>query len=123
MTSVRLTPAFSQRITKQMEGQVLVAQPEPRLPAQALHLGQHVPGFAGAAPARLGVVDAGQPVEHGVDVRADGEAPVLEVVARVDDDGQRARGQGFLQAGREFGPADTAGQGHDRGKIIRFWGP
>ena len=113
---------FEPLVAEEMEGEVLVAESEPIFAAEALGLGEHVPGFVGAAPAGLGVVDGGQAVEDGVDVGADGEAPVLEVVAGVDDDGQVAGGQRCLQAGREFGPADTAGEGHDRGSVRQFGG-
>ena len=122
MTCGQVEAGFEPLVAEEMEGEVLVAEAEPVLAAEAFHFGEDGPGFAGAAPAGVGVVDAGEAVEDGVDVGADGEAPVFEVVAGVDDDGERGGGQCCLQAGREFGPADTAGEGHDRGVVIRFWG-
>ncbi len=113
---------FEPLVAEEVKGEVLVAEAEPVLAAEAFHFGEHVPSFAGAAPAGVGVVDGGQAVEDGVDVGADCEAPVLEVIAGVDDDGQSAGGQRCLQAGREFGPADTAGEGHDRGSVRQFGG-
>ena len=49
------------------------------------------PGLVAPAPAGLGVDDAGQRIERGVDVGRDVQAQVLEVVAGVDDDGRAAR--------------------------------
>ena len=47
---------------------------------------------------------------------------MLEIVTCVDDDGQRARWQRFLQTGGEFGAADTTGKGHDRRNFLQCWG-
>jgi hypothetical protein len=64
--------------------QVLVAQQEPGLfgvlPPQLLHEG---PGFVGAAPSQFGVADPAQRINQRVDVGADVEAEVVEIITRV----------------------------------------
>ena len=68
-----------------VQRQVPVPEPEPDLPAERLQGLQEVPALIAPPPAELGVGKTCQRVERGVEVRADQEAEVLEVIARVDD--------------------------------------
>ena len=100
----------------QMHRQVSVAQAEPIFAAQFAHRPQHTGGIVGAAPSRRRVVDTRQVVDHRINVGADGQPPMLKVIAGVDHDGKRARGQDRLQPGRQFCAANATGQRHYTGK-------
>ena len=60
------------------------------------------------APAALLVGQTGEGVHHGVEVGADVQAPVHEVVTGVDDHGERARGERARQAVEQARAADAA---------------
>jgi len=88
-----------------MGGQVPVAEPEPGLLAIALEHLEHGEGFAVDAPVGLLVEDPRQPVENRVGIRADRQAPELEVVPGVGDHRQRARRKDPVQPFGEHRPA------------------
>ncbi len=96
-----------------MEAEVEVAEPEPVLPAPAAHRFERLPGLAGPAPAALRVVETGEGVEDRVEVGGDVQAEHLEVVADVADDGQLPGREHVVEAGRELGAADAAGEEDD----------
>jgi len=98
---------------RQVGGQVKVAEAEPGGPAQLLDLFDGTPRFAITAPAGVGVGDAGQRVGDGVNVGANCEAEVLEVVAGVDDDGEVAGRKDLRQTVGQLGAADAAGEEDD----------
>ena len=93
-----------------------VAQPEPRLPPQAVHRLEAVEGVVLDPPAPLRVEEPREGVGDGVEVGGDAEAPPVEVVAGVADDeqarrvGHPRRGRGgawrprFLRRGRRSPP-------------------
>ncbi len=100
-----------------VRGEVLVAQREPGVLAEAGHLLERRVRLAAQAPAALLVVQAGERVQHRVDVRGDVQAVQLGVVADVHDDVEGVRGQRSRHAVGQAGAADAAGeQGHARGR-------
>ena len=96
-----------------VEGQVAVAETEPRRLAEPGQDAGREEGLAGEAPAPLAVGEAGQRVEHGVVIRADEEAVELVVVRRVDDHRQLAGCEDLLQPVGEPGSSDPASEGDD----------
>ena len=93
-----------------MGREIAVAEVEPGLAAEAsqrLHKG---PGLVAPAPAELRIVEAGEGVEQGVDIGRDREPQMLEIVAGIGDDGQRAGRQDAIEAERQLGAADPARQ-------------
>src|SRR5262249_18395784 len=72
--------------------------------------GHEGPGLVAPAPAELLVVEASERVEQRVEIRADGEAEMLEIVAVVGDDGQPSRRQHIGKAECQLRTADTAGE-------------
>ena len=93
---------------QQVQGDVFVAQAEPGVVAQPFAFVQHVERLVRPAPALLRMIDLGQVVEHGVDVGADEQAQVLEIVAGVDDDAEMIWRQELRQPMRQFRPAHAA---------------
>ena len=96
-----------------MEADVEVAEHEPALPAPGPRRLERLPRLARPPPAALGVVQAGEAVEDGVEVGRDVEPEHLEVVADVADDRQLARPEHVVQPGRELGAADAAREEND----------
>ena len=97
----------------EMEADVEVAEHEPALAAPGAGRLERLPRLAGPPPAALGVVQAGEAVEDGVEVGRDVEAEHLEVVADVADDRQLARREHVVEPGGELGAADAAGEEDD----------
>ena len=94
-----------------MHAEVAVAQLEPiRLAETPQHL-HGAPALIGHTPATLRVRQAGKRVHDGVDVGRNAEPHVLEIVARIDDDGELLRRQNRRKTGGELGPAYSAAQG------------
>ena len=62
------------------------------------------------APTALRVRQAGQCVRESVQIGTDVQAHPLEIVSRIDDDGEILRGKNLDQAGQEFSRAYTACQ-------------
>ncbi len=79
-------------------------------PPRRFERGHEGPGFVAPAPAGLGVVDAGEGIEQGVEIGRDREPQVLEIVAGIGDDGQSPRRQNAVEAERQLGAADPARQ-------------
>jgi hypothetical protein len=71
----------------QVGGEVAVAEGEPRLVPEPLQLAGDGVGLLGPPPLLLGVDHPAEPVGDRVEVRADPQAEVVEVVADVDDRG------------------------------------
>ena len=94
-------------------GHVPVAEAEPgRLRAVRGQLLLDAPGLVRPSPAPLRIGPAAQRVHDRVQVWTDEEPVELQVVRGVDHDGEVGAGLG-LQAEREPGPTDAAGQGDD----------
>src|SRR5438270_436696 len=79
--------------------------PEPSLAAERFERRHEGPGLAFPAPAELGVVEPRQGVEQGIEIGRDRETQMLEIVARIGDDGQRVRRQDTVETERELGAA------------------
>ena len=92
-----------------MRRQIGVADAEPRLLAVGRHHRQSVPGLVGQAPTGGRVGPAGQRVHERIEVRADVQAPELEVVSRVADHGKGIGRQGAVQALGQLRPPDSPG--------------
>ncbi len=69
--------------------------------------------LVGNPPAARGVVQPGEGIDHRIDVRADRQAEMFEIVAGVDGDGQPLGRQHGGEPGGQLGPADTAGKRED----------
>src|SRR5690606_33057784 len=65
------------------------------------------------APALLRIIAAGEGVGDGIDIRADFQPQVLEIIAGIADDRQLVGGQHTRQPQRQLGAADTPGQGEN----------
>ena len=70
--------------------EVAVAEPEPGLAAERLQRRHEGPGLVAPAPAALRMVEPGERVDQRVEVGRDREAEMLEIVAGIGDDGERA---------------------------------
>ena len=97
----------------EVEAQVEIAEPEPRLPAERAHGLEHAPRLVRAAPAAALVVETGERVEDRVEVGRDVQAEHLEVVADVADDGDVARLDDVDEALDEPRSAHPAGENGD----------
>jgi uncharacterized membrane protein len=103
-----------QAVATHVERQVGVADAEPRLLAEPLEHPHGRERVAGHAPALGGVHQAGERVEHGVDVRADEQTVALGVIRDVDDHAQGGRVvQRLREAMRQLRSPGTARQQHD----------
>ena len=78
---------------KDVGRQIPIPELEPGVVAIPLDHREGVERLLRKPPSALFVGEIRERVDDGVDVRGDVEAPVLEVVPRVDDDGERLRGQ------------------------------
>ncbi len=96
-----------------MGGDILVAKVEPIGSAEALDVGHRLPGFAGAAPARIGICQSRQRVADRVEVGRDGQPQMFKVIARVDDDGQVFGRQNLGESVREFRATDSSCKGNN----------
>ncbi len=95
-----------------VQGEIPVAEAEPGRAAEFSERLHERPGLVATAPAEFEVGNSGERVERGVEVRADPEPQMIEVIATVDDDAQAVRGQHPVQAERQLRPADAATDGH-----------
>ena len=86
------TPAEALR-SLHVGGEIPVAEPEPGLAAEVGERLQERPGLVRLAPAGDTIRDPGQRVHHRVEVRADTQSEMVEVVRGVADDGQRLSGK------------------------------
>ena len=111
VTSLERLAAGEGLRAQEVRGEVAVAELEPGLAPVAPHHLERVERLLREAPAALLVREVGQRVHHRVHVRRDVEPPVLEVVPRVHDHGERSRREGAGEAVDEAGAADAAGEG------------
>ena len=70
-----------------MCGNVLIAETEPIRPAQFFDVGNRLPRFVHASPARIWICKSRQCVADRVEIGTNVQAEMLKVVACVDDDG------------------------------------
>jgi len=68
--------------------EVAVAQRKPGGPAEECSFAQRVLGFVRASPASLEVGETGERVADRVEIGADSQAKMLEVISGVHDDGE-----------------------------------
>ena len=97
----------------EVEAEVAVAEPEPRLAAERRGALERVPRLVRTAPAALLVGQAGERVEDRVEVGRDVEAEHLDVVADVADDRELARVDHLDEPAQEARAADAARQADD----------
>jgi hypothetical protein len=91
-----------------MQSQVAIAEAEPRLAAEGGNRLERLPRLAGAAPAALLVVHAGQRVKDGVEIRGDVESEYVDVVSHVADDRDGSRADQLNESAYEPRAADAA---------------
>ncbi|MCZ7672519.1 MAG: hypothetical protein M5U34_38015 [Chloroflexi bacterium] len=70
---------------------------EPVWAAQLGQLRQDLPGFALPPPARLSIGNITQRIQDGIQIRADFEAEMGEVIAGIDDNGQLFGGSSWAK--------------------------
>ncbi len=102
-----------------MGGEVAVPQPEPVLATDAGELVHRRPRLSGHAPTGLTVVQTGQRVGDGVEIRTDVKAVQHRVVAHVDDGHDVGGRHDAHEPGEHPGGPDAAAQGHQHGASIR----
>ena len=96
-----------------MDGEVLVTEEEPGLTAEGAKGFQEGAALPCPPPAGLRVREPGEGVGERVEIGADLEAEMLEVVAGIGDDGETARVvEHVAEPEGELGSADTAGERH-----------
>ena len=106
--------AAAQRLgADEVQAEVAVAEREPVLAAERRGALQRLPRLAGTPPAALLVVEAGQRVEHRVEVRRHVHAEHLDVVAHVADAWSAVRVGDLHEAPQEAGTADAAREDGD----------
>ena len=106
--------ALAERLrAHEVEADVEIAEHEPALATPGAGRLERLPRLAGPPPAALGVVQAGEAVEDGVEIGRDVQAEHLQVVADVADDRQLARREHVVEPRRELGAADAAGEEND----------
>src|SRR5690606_9818361 len=103
--------AIQQRAALQMYRQILVPQLEPGLGAQFFQCFKGVPALPFPAPALGFVADPAKGVHHRVQIGADGQAEMVEIVAGVDHDRELPGGKYPTQTQSQLGTAHTAAQG------------
>jgi len=72
-----------------MKGEVLVAEPEPIVAAEPFHVLDEIPAFLRASPTPLLIAEVSERVKNGVDVGANPQAQMFEIITDVDDDRRR----------------------------------
>src|SRR5205823_10623801 len=92
---------------------------EPGLAAVPPEQVERAESVAGDAPTGLRVGHPGEGVEHGVEVGADPQPEVLEVVGGVADDGEAVGRQREGEPLRQLGPADPPRQRDDHQLLPR----
>ena len=108
----RLSRAQSLR-AHELQAEVAVAEPEPRLAAEDFDGCQRVPRLVGPPPAALLVGQVGQRIDDAVEVRRHGEAEHVEVVADVDDRSDAGRIHRIDEPAQEARSADAAAEDRD----------
>ena len=84
------------------------------LPTKRFERRHKGPGLAAPTPAGVGIVEAGEGVEQRVEIGRDRQPEMLEIVAGIGDNGQRAGRQDAIEAERQFGAADPTRQRQDK---------
>ncbi len=106
--------AAAQRLrAHEMESEIAVAEHEPPLAAPRARRFERLPRLTGAAPAPLGVIEAGDCVQHRVEVGRDVQAEHLEIVADVPDHGELAGREHVVKTGRKLRATDAAREADD----------
>src|SRR5690606_4101103 len=93
-----------------VEGEIAVAQAEPRGAAESLQGVHECPGLALPPPAELCVRTACKGVEQCVEIRRDPQAKMHEVIGRVDHAGKAIAQDAFRETEAKLGAADAAGE-------------
>src|ERR1039458_7710809 len=92
-----------------MHSKIAVTEPEPCLAAQCSERLHEIPAFVRAPPAAFEIAEATERIDHGVDVRRDMQAEMLEIIAGIDDNCQ-VRADQALESERELGAPYPAAQ-------------
>ena len=97
----------------QVQGDVAIAELKPGVEPERLPLSLHLPRLVRASPSLLHVRNARERIQHRIEIRTNGQAPMLEVIAGIDDDVERARRETLLQTIGELRPADPSAKRDD----------
>ncbi len=81
-----------------MQRDIAVPQLKPRIDTPLAPLLLNIPGLVCAAPSLVRVGHAGERIQHRIEIRANRQASVLEVIAGVDNELQSTRRQTLLQS-------------------------
>ena len=112
--SLSLTEQFG---AEQMDGEVAVADVKPDGLRQFFHGLQAEKRVAFYSPAAFFAQQTGQNVGDGIEIGRNVEAPPLEIVAGVHDDGQFFGGDDLAQAIDELGAASPTGEHYDHAVV------
>ena len=108
-------PLTQQLAAIDVGGEVEVADQEPVGRAVALQQVERAGGVARDAPAKGRVRHARQRVEHRIEIGADPEPEMLEIVGGIADHRQRMGRQFQVDPLRELGPPNATGESDDCG--------
>jgi hypothetical protein len=99
--------------TFQVHSKVAIAEAKPGRTAKLAQGLQSLKGLLSPPPSGGGIGHTGQCIAHRIQVRANIEAEVLEIIPGIDDYRQAFRRDNPSQTVRQFGAAYTAGEGDD----------
>src|SRR5262249_10225051 len=111
----------------EVQAEIAVAELEPVRAVEQRHGLEGVPRLAGATPTAPLVCDAGQRVEHAVEVGRHAEAEELEVVADIHDGSHALAAERLDERANELRAAEAAAQREDlharTSSVLRVFGP
>src|SRR5687768_12983097 len=100
--------------------QVLIAQPKPGRSAKSCCILDYIPRFVNSAPACVRVCHACQCITDCIQIGANIQAIMLEVVTGIDNDREVLRRENVRESMGEFRTADTACKGNNFHLLFRL---
>ena len=114
-------PAREHRRAREVRRQIEIAEREPRRLPELLHALEAAEAVVVHAPAAVGAEQARETVQDGVHVGRNVQAPPLDVVAGVDDDGEIFRRDHLLQTLHQLCAAGATGEYDDHYAALAYW--
>ena len=103
--------AISQSLcTENVRGEILITKQEPRVLTESGDGIQRGAGITSNAPTLLYIGQSAQCVEHSIDIRANLQAPDLQIIGCIDDCGQTISEPGRRETIQHAGPTDSSCQ-------------
>ena len=100
-----------------MCGQIAVANAEPRWTSHSPHYGETFKRLALDSPTPIRAQQSRQRISNGIHIGRNVESPPFEIVPRVHDNCQLARGQDLRQSLHQLCPAGSASQNDDHAAL------